>query len=244
MVVMRDVLRKLGLNKYESDSYLNLLKVDSSSAYNLSTKSGVPFGRIYDSLKTLEQKGLIEIVPGKPKKYKAKDPKISIFGLIDEKTNELENLKQEINTAVANLGQKESSEDIVSITTGKTNFAHSVVEHLNYNTDLWATSESWKLDEWYPVVKKYNKKTRNPKYVLVDGNKINKAKINELKNQGIKVRDFSLEGVRLLVSDEELVTISIQDPKHEWVNINVHNKVLGKAMTKILKSIWTRSKEL
>ena len=99
-----------------------LVKLGFSSAYNLSIKSGVPFGRIYDSLKTLEQKGFVEVVPSKPKKYKAVNPKIALNGLIDDQQNELVKLRSLVDESVKKLKRTEEKEQLISVTTGKSNF--------------------------------------------------------------------------------------------------------------------------
>ncbi|MEB3760091.1 MAG: hypothetical protein GSR72_03895 [Desulfurococcales archaeon] len=49
----------LGLNTYEAKAYLAILKLGSASPLRISTVSGVPRGRIYDVLKSLELKGLV-----------------------------------------------------------------------------------------------------------------------------------------------------------------------------------------
>jgi len=244
---MIDLLRKLGLNKYETEAYLNLISMGSSSAYNLSIKSNVPFGRIYDSLKVLEQKGLVEVIPSKPKKYKAVEPKTALNGLIDDEANKLDQLRADVNEAFKKLSKAASSSELVSVTTGKTNFAKKVAEHFNYKKDYWATSEGLKLDEWYPSIRrKYSEKGLKAKdrFILVDAGRADPKKLKDVKKSGVNLRDFSLPGIRLLVSDDELVTISIQDPEHEWVNIHAKNKILGKAFMKILRTLWDNAKEI
>jgi hypothetical protein len=68
-------------------------------------------------------------------------------------------------------------------------------------------------------------------------------RINELKSIGINFRHYPLENVRIMVSDEELVTISIQE-NNEFQTIHAKNKSLGKAMSKILKDLWDKAEKI
>ena len=66
--------------------------------------------------------------------------------------------------------------------------------------------------------------------------------MKELTDQGLNIRHYPLKNVRFLVSDEELVTISIQDK--EFTNIHIKSKALGKALTKIMKTVWSKAKRI
>jgi sugar-specific transcriptional regulator TrmB len=229
---MNDLLRKLGLNKYEALAYESLLRNGAESAFSISGKSGVPFGRIYDSLKTLNILGLVEIVPGKPKKFKAVNPSIAVQNLVSEREVELEGIKKEIIEESKRM-TKPGSEEIVSISNGKTAFARKLAEHLETaKNEIIATAEHYKLKNYYPAINRLRKK--GAKETLLGPIKGYEKEVADLKKAGIKFKELVLPGVRFLVTDKELVTISIQDSEHEVVNISVKNKALGAALSKLL----------
>ncbi|HLE05955.1 MAG TPA: helix-turn-helix domain-containing protein, partial [Candidatus Nanoarchaeia archaeon] len=175
---MIDLLRKLGLNKYESDAYVALVKLGSASAFNISKASSVPFGRIYDSLNVLEIKGLVEVVPTKPKKYKAVDPTSALNTLVDEGFNELTKIRADIKNSVASLVKNEGSKDLVSVNSGRVNFSKRVTEHFNYKGEFFATSESFGLEKSFPALNRYIAGEPSSRYVLVDKSK---SDVNRLK---------------------------------------------------------------
>ena len=70
----RKSLEKIGLTSYETKTYTSLLKNGELTASDLSTKSGVPYSKIYEVLGTLEEKGWIGSDDGRPTKYFAKSP--------------------------------------------------------------------------------------------------------------------------------------------------------------------------
>ena len=52
-------LKKLGFNEYESKSYTALVQNGTSTAYQVSKISGIPRARIYDTLESLVEKGIV-----------------------------------------------------------------------------------------------------------------------------------------------------------------------------------------
>ncbi|MFH0832347.1 MAG: helix-turn-helix domain-containing protein [Candidatus Aenigmatarchaeota archaeon] len=73
-----DVLKSIGLNKYERNLWAALLSRGSSTAGELSDISNVPRSRCYDVLESLAGRGFIVIQPGKPMKYAAINPKEAV----------------------------------------------------------------------------------------------------------------------------------------------------------------------
>lgn len=70
-----DMLKTIGLNKYERNLWVALLSRGASTAGELSDISNVPRSRCYDVLESLADKGFIIIQPGKPLKYAAIHPR-------------------------------------------------------------------------------------------------------------------------------------------------------------------------
>ncbi len=52
-------LKKVGFNEYESKSYTTLIQNGTSTAYQVSKLSGIPRARIYDTLESLVEKGIV-----------------------------------------------------------------------------------------------------------------------------------------------------------------------------------------
>ncbi len=64
-----DLLKEFGLNTYEARCYVALLETDGATAPEVAKKSGVPPQRVYDSLSSLEEKGMVQVVNRKPKLF-------------------------------------------------------------------------------------------------------------------------------------------------------------------------------
>lgn len=84
-------LGDLGLSEYESRTYRSLLRIGPTTAKELSEASGVPMGRIYDVLGSLEQHRLVRTqTAGRPKKYAAVEPEIALDRLLADRKEALE----------------------------------------------------------------------------------------------------------------------------------------------------------
>lgn len=65
------VLESFGLSGYLARAYVALLDLGPSQARDIAERSQVPQGRIYDVLEKLHARGLIELLPEAPKRYRA-----------------------------------------------------------------------------------------------------------------------------------------------------------------------------
>src|SRR5207247_1534400 len=72
--INQDRLRKMtehGLTEYQARVYLTLLDLGSATASQISPISKVPRTRIYATMQQLHEKGLVQILPETPLRYKA-----------------------------------------------------------------------------------------------------------------------------------------------------------------------------
>jgi len=97
-------LRDLGLSEYEARAYRALLRSGPTTAKELSRKSEVPMGRIYDVLNGLEQHRLVRSqAASRPKKYVAVEPEVGLDRLLEAKQRELDKHADQYAETVATL---------------------------------------------------------------------------------------------------------------------------------------------
>lgn len=84
-------LGDLGLSSYEDRAYRSLIEFGPATAMEIAEASGVPDGRIYDVLASLETSGLVRVqTASRPKRYVAVEPDVAINRLVESRTRELE----------------------------------------------------------------------------------------------------------------------------------------------------------
>ena len=84
------VLKGLGLTMYEAQAYVTLTSLISSTATEVSEKSGIPRSKIYDVLKGLIKKNFIEVEGGRPLTYTVKSPVEVLSREKDRVTDEID----------------------------------------------------------------------------------------------------------------------------------------------------------
>ena len=89
-------LEEMGLSKYESSAYYNLLGKGMISATEVAYSSNLPRSKIYSILKRLENKKLVLINNQKPLMCRAISPKEAFNGIITKYENKLNGLKKMI----------------------------------------------------------------------------------------------------------------------------------------------------
>src|SRR3989338_8763947 len=88
-------LKELGLSDYESRAFEATVKLGKASAIQISRLGRVSYGRIYEVLASLENKGLVKVVPEKTKKFIPADPE-NLNKLIEEKEKILSSLREDV----------------------------------------------------------------------------------------------------------------------------------------------------
>ncbi len=97
------ILVRLGLSKNEITTYLALLSIGKTTSGPLVKKTGIPSSKIYSTLHSLVEKGVVGyVVEGKIKRFSANRPEV-LGHLIDLKEQELEQTKQEFEAALPSL---------------------------------------------------------------------------------------------------------------------------------------------
>ena len=97
------LLESLGLTKGESKVYYALLQIGETTTGNIIDEAQISSGKIYEILDKLIKKGLVSfIIKEKTKYFKAASPQ-RIFSYLNEKENELQKKKKELERELPTL---------------------------------------------------------------------------------------------------------------------------------------------
>ena len=88
-----ELLQQLGLKEYEAKSFVALSRLTEGTAKEISDISDVPRTRVYDSIRVLEGKGLVEIHHSNPKQFRAVSVDEAVDILESEYLGRIERLK-------------------------------------------------------------------------------------------------------------------------------------------------------
>lgn len=84
---------------------MSMLSLGLCSAKTISDESTIPFGRIYDVLTSLENKGMLDKQDSRPKKYSVRPPKIALKNLLAIKKEEFNSLTLKANAVEEHLSR-------------------------------------------------------------------------------------------------------------------------------------------
>ncbi len=97
------ILRKIGLTDNEIRIYIMLLKIGSSTAYEISQKTGIYRVHVYDKLEQLMNKGLVtQVYKGARKHFQATHPS-KIKQYLEDKKRQLEVQEKEVASILPEL---------------------------------------------------------------------------------------------------------------------------------------------
>lgn len=183
------ILEELGLGKNEVKVYLALLSLGESKVDEISKKSGIYRRTIYDALKGLIKKGLVNyIIKGKKKYFTASNPK-TLLNLAKEKENQI---KKILPTLLA-LREKKEQEIKTEIYTGKQALKNLIQEQFESGEFLGIgiTSKAWELFPFsmHHMIKKMVKhKTKAKLLIHKEAQKIIEKTKRKLKIKNVEIR--------------------------------------------------------
>lgn len=100
---MEDELARLGLSGYEARALARLIVGGPQSAPDLARATGIPFGRIYDTLHALADRQLVAVGAGRPRTYMAAQASSIAARLLASERKRLEREERSLTQDAAHL---------------------------------------------------------------------------------------------------------------------------------------------
>lgn len=91
-----ELLQELGLKEYEARSFVALCRQDRGTAKDVSETSDVPRTRVYDAVRVLEEKGLVETQHSNPQVFRAVHIDEAVDTLRTEYADRMESLRRSL----------------------------------------------------------------------------------------------------------------------------------------------------
>jgi sugar-specific transcriptional regulator TrmB len=256
-------LQRLGLNAYESRSYLILLGHPKFKALELAARAHVPRQKIYEVLDSLVEKGFAQVVQEKTKLFSAVEPSLAIPGYLARKRHALE---QELtDNARAGAGVIDDLKRLYSEGQG----GRGTLDFLRIVTEPAQTAAEYRrmLSE---VTREYLEFSRPPYAVdpldeklvkqartsgvncrlLLEAESLDeehRARLADYKAAGVEVRMTGSLPMKLAVFDCRDGMIALLDPvitRPVWTAVVFQHEGLGAAMKGLFEDHWRRGEAL
>lgn len=256
-------LQQLGLNAYESRSYLVLLGHHKFKALELAARAHVPRQKIYEVLDSLVEKGFAQVVQEKTKLFSAVEPSLAIPGYLGRKRQILE---QELtdngrtgNALIEDLKDLYSEGrggrgtlDFLRIVSEPTQTAAEYRrmlsevkgEYLEFSRPPYAVDP---LDE--KLVKQAAAAGVACQLLLEAGtlDDEHRHRLTEYMASGIQVRIAESLPMKLALFDGQHGMIALLDPvitRPTWTAVVFHHEGMGEAMKGLFDGHWRKGRNL
>ena len=139
MADLVEKLKEIGFNTYEAKVYIALLKKYPATGYEVAKLANIPQSRTYDTLKVLEEKGIVAPTNDKPVSYTPIKPKQLISSYQKKMTKTINYLEKHLPEVKENY-----NEPVITIH-GKQNIQNKVLEVIQ-NAKKEIYMEVWSQD--------------------------------------------------------------------------------------------------
>ncbi len=158
-------LESLGLHGNDANTYSVLLNIRDATAYEISKKTGIHRGNVYDCLNRLVEKGLVSyVIKNKVKHYEAAEP-TRLLELLKERESALQGI-------IEKLREKEKPVVQVKIFEGKKGLAQVYQDIINTGEDYYALGATGRiyetLESTYESFMKKRKEKKMKLYAIFD----------------------------------------------------------------------------
>jgi sugar-specific transcriptional regulator TrmB len=212
------LLKRVGLNEYESKVYSSLSSNKTLTASEVSKKASIPRARVYDVLMSLEKKGFVMISMGRPVSFKAVEPETALMNyekqkrdLFESELEEMKSLKEELKKNFNEKPIKESFSGVWSVSSNQINNIIALSLKNAKTSVTISTSEAnalKKIGLFNSKLKALKARGIQVKFALNNGS--NNSFPNELKAfNTVK----SKSNARFMVFDKEKVLLFLSEKK-------------------------------
>ncbi|MDQ6662968.1 MAG: TrmB family transcriptional regulator [Acidobacteriota bacterium] len=256
-------LQQLGLNAYESRSYLVLLGHPKFKALELAARAHVPRQKIYEVLDSLVERGFAQVVQERTKLFSAVEPSLAIPSYLSRKRQVMEheltdhartasNLIEDLKSLYSEGQSGRGTLDFLRIVSEPSQTAAEyrrmlsevTTEYLEFSRPPYAVDP---LDE--RLVKQAGSNGVSCRLLLESGSLENghRQRLQDYATAGVGVRQAASLPLKLALFDGCRGLIALLDPvisRPTWTSVVFHHDGMGEAMKGLFEDHWGKATEL
>lgn len=256
-------LQQLGLNAYESRSYLVLLGHPRFKALELAARAHVPRQKIYEVLDSLIGKGFAQVVQEKTKLFSAVEPGLAIPSFLSRKRQALEHELTDRGRAATSLiddlgalySEGQGGRGTLDFLRIVTEPAQTAAEYRRMLSEVKAEYLEFSRPPYAvdPLEERLVKQARISGVtcrLLLEPAALDDAQrqhLDEYAAAGVEVRQAESLPMKLAVFDGRQGMIALLDPvitRPSWTAVVFNHEGLGEAMKGLFEERWRRGTKL
>jgi len=249
VITISENLKKLGLTDYESKSYIALVSYGPMKGREVAEKSGVPPTRVFDSLKSLIEKGFVTMVSHNPMIFKAIDVDVAVKNFVNRKIENLSELQSSTINSLRDLQKPKILDRIherITVVSGYDKMfelANQLTRSSKKELLILSVGEQVPASQ-KKVLKQASKSGVKILFIAQKYDNENIHILKEFKSFGLEIRYYPSKDYSIVVSDRKNAIITIKHPKNPQDRIAIwfDNEELSNALADYFYSIWKKAK--
>ncbi len=214
-------LKRLGLTEYEAEVYATLLRIGSGTASEISNWCHVPQSRIYDTVRSLSNKELVEIQPSRPRRFRPTNPKKALTSTVNKIREELSALAHQLAAYYQQEERPVNQADLFWVFKGKKELTNKTEEMLaNISTEVLIIAQELhhiKLPLLEGIPNAVDIRVAS---YIEDDSKTHAKAIAKLERLGASIKRYDKRDLWLVSADR--TEILIATPSHHWEMIGIY----------------------
>jgi len=254
------MFKHLGLTRYESKAMITLLSFGSCTADKVTSISGIPLPRVYDTMNNLAKKGFISVSKTRPEIFRAVDPE-RLFEILEEeeekkmneRVKELKNVMPQLLKHMKKLdqGNKEDPEEVLAVVKKRVNMRKDREQFHSMAKDeilVFAGDMSW-VKTAEDLIRDIIKKKVKYSVIFSKKTKIAMENAKRFKKLGAKVRyNPNSNELRCLIIDKKIVSVVTKQygtvSEAEYGMINISNPLIAEVFSKYFSCLWEEAEKI
>lgn len=248
-----DALKEIGLNEYEIKAYTALIKYGTQAGKDVAKHSGVPPTRVFDTLKSLADKGLVSIIREKPMLFKPIEPEDGVKNLFERRIESLKSVEKEAISSLKEIEKKTAEkpkiEEKITVLLGFQKMYEQAIrkmEKAEKQILIFSVGEEIPYS-MKTAIKKAVKKVSDVRFIATKCDESNMHVLKEFETFGWKMKHYPSTGeYTFFVVDKKIAMINVRDPEHTNDRISVFFEVPGLAnsLSEFFEVMWAKAKPI
>ena len=218
----------MGLTANEAKAYEMMLRLGKTTASHISKESKVPYGRIYNVLASLEEKGLIKTVPEATKKFLASDPE-RLHEIIYEKIRQLNVVEKKIQDFKSLYSQQ--GREAVQVVKGRNSFRKITKEQITPKEYSYNIKYNFSVDPSYLRSGIDNQRRKIDSRTLGRITPETRKSVGKWLKINKNIKPIPNEGIAMSIQDDKEVMISL-------IKSNTIMLINDEPLAKLLKELF------
>ena len=248
---VQEFINNLDFNRYEREVLLFLVGIDTADAHAIYKQTTVPKGRLYSVLNHLKEKGFIQIIPTKPKRYKIENIKESLRHYLEQKKSLLHEKIESVEKLQLQpkLFLEEKNKPNLSFFNGRQEHLDTLLTLRNRAKTRLLQVAPLSVGTFSSNLSLYKALDRGVKVKIIvkTVTSENKKNIRECLHRGAEVRSLdSAELIYFLIKDDDEFILGLENyhNKEERMGVTGKNKSLVMMLERYFEQLWNKAKKI